>query len=485
MRSHRPRLHLDAGALVSATALIVLVLLSCGAAAAPNRTPGDGSGGDHTAYVFAPARFQADRGEEEYRKHVSSDPNSGQQYSYIFYIEGTTPNPSPSTGTLSTFYDIIHNKTDSAGVLLITSHGLQTDLAVEFYAATAAGESARNARFVQYVNGTTGIPGLPAFSSGTDIWTGVDEYGNYVIGVTERFIRAYGLLTETLVYVGSCYGATLTDAFWWADARIAVGNTEAVTAATQKFRVTTFFERMDGKQGVGNRPVGRAMAGLGLASNGTTRTTLAPVVTGVQAPCPIEAGDTITYTFDTECRTSVVPNIVGTSVVIEDEQWVDTTTLKGTCTSPEAEVYSYGLLLPWSDVWSVVNNARLDGNNDPPQSNGEGPAHDDYTMFVDCTASVPEDLVEPRLANPSPNPFRSETFVEYELPSHPGPASLAVYSGAGRLVRTLVDGDVGPGPHSATWDGTDDTGRRLPSGVYFMRLTVGGVRRSGKVVLLE
>jgi hypothetical protein len=53
-----------------------------------------------------------------------------------------------------------------------------------------------------------------------------------------------------------------------------------------------------------------------------------------------------------------------------------------------------------------------------------------------------------------------------------------VYDAAGRLVRTLVDGVVGPGTYRVSWDGRDETRRRVAPGVYFYELRAGGERIS-------
>jgi flagellar hook assembly protein FlgD len=60
-----------------------------------------------------------------------------------------------------------------------------------------------------------------------------------------------------------------------------------------------------------------------------------------------------------------------------------------------------------------------------------------------------------------------------------------VYSPAGRLVKTLVDTRLDAGDHVLPWDGTDGTGHRVASGVYFVRLVAGSNRASGKLVLLR
>jgi lysyl endopeptidase len=83
-----------------------------------------------------------------------------------------------------------------------------------------------------------------------------------------------------------------------------------------------------------------------------------------------------------------------------------------------------------------------------------------------------------------PNPFNPLTEVRFTL-ARTQPARLAVHDARGRLVKVLVDGTLGAGPRSAVWDGTDEAGRRQGSGVYFLRLDAGEVRRTGKVVLVK
>jgi len=84
----------------------------------------------------------------------------------------------------------------------------------------------------------------------------------------------------------------------------------------------------------------------------------------------------------------------------------------------------------------------------------------------------------------SPNPFNPVTRVSYGAPveSH---VRLAVYNVAGRLVRTLVDREVGAGSHEAVWDGRDDRGVEVSSGVYFCRMVAEGFEDSAKMVLLK
>jgi uncharacterized protein len=83
---------------------------------------------------------------------------------------------------------------------------------------------------------------------------------------------------------------------------------------------------------------------------------------------------------------------------------------------------------------------------------------------------------EPRaLSTPCPNPFNPRTTIAFTLPAA-GPARLAVYDPAGRLIRTLVDGEMAAGRHEVPWDGRDGASRSMASGTYLARLQYGDRR---------
>jgi hypothetical protein len=88
------------------------------------------------------------------------------------------------------------------------------------------------------------------------------------------------------------------------------------------------------------------------------------------------------------------------------------------------------------------------------------------------------------LAQNSPNPFLSGTSISFTLPSDQR-VTLRVFNVAGRLVRTLVDGPAGAGRGSVEWDGRDQNGLRLSSGVYFYRLENGERALTRKGVMLR
>lgn len=90
----------------------------------------------------------------------------------------------------------------------------------------------------------------------------------------------------------------------------------------------------------------------------------------------------------------------------------------------------------------------------------------------------------PGISRVEPNPFRHDARVSYRLEAE-APAILRVFSPEGRLVRTLAEGPSHPGPYVHAWDGTDDQGHPVPSGVYFIHLQQAGAAASRRVVLMR
>ena len=83
-----------------------------------------------------------------------------------------------------------------------------------------------------------------------------------------------------------------------------------------------------------------------------------------------------------------------------------------------------------------------------------------------------------------PNPFSEATSIPFGL-KHSAAVSLRIFDAAGRLVRTLVNGERPAGTYRETWDGMDSSGTAAASGIYFCRFDAGGYRRTIKIVLLR
>ena len=85
----------------------------------------------------------------------------------------------------------------------------------------------------------------------------------------------------------------------------------------------------------------------------------------------------------------------------------------------------------------------------------------------------------------SPNPFKSVACIKW-LGAGEGPISLEVYNACGRLVRTLTKAQSPePGAYTTVWDGKDELGREVASGVYFFILEANKKRIIRKAVLVR
>jgi subtilisin family serine protease len=84
----------------------------------------------------------------------------------------------------------------------------------------------------------------------------------------------------------------------------------------------------------------------------------------------------------------------------------------------------------------------------------------------------------------APNPFVRQMTARFAL-AEGEHARLDIYDCGGRRVRRLIDGDLAPGDHEITWDGTDERGRRAPVGVYFVELTRPAGRQGLRIVRLR
>jgi len=83
-----------------------------------------------------------------------------------------------------------------------------------------------------------------------------------------------------------------------------------------------------------------------------------------------------------------------------------------------------------------------------------------------------------------PNPFNPTTTLEYGLVSFEL-VSINIYNARGELVRTLVSGRRAPGSYSVEWDGRDQRGNQVASGVYLSRMQAGSFSQTKKLVLLK
>lgn len=114
------------------------------------------------------------------------------------------------------------------------------------------------------------------------------------------------------------------------------------------------------------------------------------------------------------------------------------------------------------------------------------------TIIDTMTSSVAEEAEKPEkitLFQNYPNPFNPSTTIKFKVQSSrfkvPIPTTLKIYNVLGQRVKTLVDEPQKPGDYEVVWDGKDDEGKEVASGIYFCKLTAGSFQKTRKMVLLR
>ncbi len=113
-----------------------------------------------------------------------------------------------------------------------------------------------------------------------------------------------------------------------------------------------------------------------------------------------------------------------------------------------------------------------------------------FSPFAVAEAWAPTTVRDDTPASPGglamvvPNPFNPRTTISFDL-GRPGLAKLAVYDVRGYLVTVLAERNYPAGRHELVWDGRDQAGRAVDSGVYLVRMTAADVTKSRKILLLR
>ena len=83
-----------------------------------------------------------------------------------------------------------------------------------------------------------------------------------------------------------------------------------------------------------------------------------------------------------------------------------------------------------------------------------------------------------------PNPFNPTTTIEYQLPRD-SQVVLQIYNLLGQRIRTLLNQSQPAGMHSAVWEGRNDLGQTVSSGIYIYKIQVGSFTETHKMVFLQ
>lgn len=103
------------------------------------------------------------------------------------------------------------------------------------------------------------------------------------------------------------------------------------------------------------------------------------------------------------------------------------------------------------------------------------------TTVSDTNSNLPNEY---RLNNAYPNPFNQTATISYELPET-SKVTLKIYNLNGQEISTLVNEIQGAGFRSVVWDGSDNQGHKVSSGIYIYQLQTGNWKKSDKVALIR
>ncbi len=148
----------------------------------------------------------------------------------------------------------------------------------------------------------------------------------------------------------------------------------------------------------------------------------------------------------------------------------------------------------YTDVLTIPLTAYAGQNIKLAWHATDGPANDGlwYVWFIDQVkvegtvsnedVTVPVVLTE--LQGNYPNPFNPETTIRYSV-KEATPVTIEIYNVKGQLVRTLVNETRAAGNHSVVWNGVDENGRSISSGVYFYKMKAGAYSSTKKMILMK
>jgi hypothetical protein len=119
-------------------------------------------------------------------------------------------------------------------------------------------------------------------------------------------------------------------------------------------------------------------------------------------------------------------------------------------------------------------------------------SYDKYELIGLATTEVEDRASETKrpvgfsLDQNYPNPFNPQTVIRFSLfDHHPTKTTLTIYNVLGKRVKTLLDEQKKAGSYGVVWDGKDDQGKEVASGIYFCNLKVGEFCESKKMLLLK
>ncbi|MCK4857016.1 MAG: T9SS type A sorting domain-containing protein [candidate division Zixibacteria bacterium] len=144
------------------------------------------------------------------------------------------------------------------------------------------------------------------------------------------------------------------------------------------------------------------------------------------------------------------------------------------------EIKSFSVSAPHHSLMLVFN----EWDNGVPLVNDLHPAFEGGTVSLASRAPVAPTPTEFKLSQNVPNPFNPSTQIHFAI-KEAGWVNLSIFNVLGQQVTTLVDEYQAADLYSVTWDGTDEHGGSVASGIYFYKISTGNFTDTKKMLLLK
>ncbi|HGY57145.1 MAG TPA: T9SS type A sorting domain-containing protein [Caldithrix abyssi] len=170
----------------------------------------------------------------------------------------------------------------------------------------------------------------------------------------------------------------------------------------------------------------------------------------------------------------------------EIDSWETNPALRGAGTSTQAHSYEFVDRSVFNDItyWYKLLDVDVNGTRTEHGPIFATPHQTDIPIDP-VIGDMPKDYA---LFQNYPNPFNPSTTIRFDIPqSKEGlvKVSLKIYDLMGRVVKTLAEGELPPGPYALKWNGDDSNGNKLPAGVYFIQLSTPNYKSARKMVLAK
>jgi myo-inositol-hexaphosphate 3-phosphohydrolase len=137
-----------------------------------------------------------------------------------------------------------------------------------------------------------------------------------------------------------------------------------------------------------------------------------------------------------------------------------------------------------SQIRAVVPIGATTGAISVTTSAGTATSASDFTVIITSVEEADDALPKTFRTACYPNPFNAQITIEYTLPEA-GPVRLSIFNALGQVVRTLLDDRQAAGTKRLVWDGRDQQGATLGSGLYFYQIDFGQQRLTRKMILQQ